>query len=292
MHELLLFASVPGQQHHELLQQLAGLTATQPTRRLERHLVFKAYRRPGNVNTRIGGSQDLQTPEIQRLTKMLNGAMFYTQVVGPVTERDFGSAPLPQFKATRPEVNDKRPVEGDLGNGYDFEDQRWRLEFRDIPEPGTRTTVTTRLMANASLPRGDVLTPMNAWGYRSASCHPRGAEAHVVADILCSFVTEYILEGDVFIYNDIVLFLHRVLNFPTDNHDPQSPRQTLPALREMIPLDRGGSYVLQAVVTVNDGSNPESMKLASQHLLGLKEQLKSAVKLEQADRLSLDTRVK
>jgi len=271
MHELLLFAPVPGQQHHELLQQLAGLTATQPTRRLERHLVFKAYRRPGNVNTRIGGSQDLQTPEIQRLTKMLNGAMFYTQVVGPVTERDFGSVPLPQSRASS-EVNDKRPAEEDLGNGYDFEDQRWRLEFRDIPEPGTRTTVTTRLMANASLPRGDVLTPMNAWGY--------------------SFVTEYILEGDVFIYNDIVLFLHRVLNFPADNHDPQSPRQTLPALREMIPLDRSGSYVLQAVVTVNDGSNPETMKLASQHLLGLKEQLKSAVKLEQADRLSLDTRVK
>lgn len=271
MHELLLFASVPGQQHHELLQQLTGLTAAQPTHRLERHLVFKAYRRPGSVNTRIGGSQDLQTPEIQRLAKMLNGAMFYTQVVGPVTEKDFGSVPLSQFTA-RSTVNDKRPAEGDQGNWYDFEDQRWRLEFRDIPEPGARTTVTTRLMANATLPRGDVLTPMNAWGY--------------------SFVTEYIMEGEVFIHNDIVLFLYRVLTFPADSHDPQSPRQTLPALREMIPLDRSGSYVLQAVVTVTDGSNPEIMKLASQRLLGLKEQLKSAVKLEQADRLSLDTRVK
>jgi mediator of RNA polymerase II transcription subunit 18, fungi type len=291
MHELLLFASVPGQQHHELLQQLTGLTAAQPTHRLERHLVFKAYRRPGSVNTRIGGSQDLQTPEIQRLTKMLNGAMFYTQVVGPVTEKDFGSVPLSQFTA-RSTVNDKRPAEGDQGNWYDFEDQRWRLEFRDIPEPGARTTVTTRLMANATLPRGDVLTPMNAWGYRSASCHPGAAEVHVIADSFCSFVTEYIMEGEVFIHNDIVLFLYRVLTFPADSHDPQSPRQTLPALREMIPLDRSGGYVLQAVVTVTDGSNPEIMKLASQRLLGLKEQLKSAVKLEQADRLSLDTRVK
>jgi len=55
---------------------------------------------------------------------------------------------------------------------------------------------------------------------------------------------------------------------------------------------RRGLRVLQAAVTVQDGANPETMKTATQHLFGLKEQLKTAVKLEQADRLSLDTRVK
>lgn len=60
----------------------------------------------------------------------------------------------------------------------------------------------------------------------------------------------------------------------------------------MMPLDKSGSYILQAAITVQDGGNPESMKTATQHLFGLREQLKSVVRLEQADRLSLDTRVK
>jgi mediator of RNA polymerase II transcription subunit 18 len=143
MHELLLFASVPEQQHHELLQQLAGLTAMQPRRRLERHLVFKAHRPPSQANTRAGGSQELQGSEVQRLSKMLTGVLFYVQVVGPVAEGDFGS---PQ--------------------AYDFDSQQWRLEFRDIPEAGTRSAVTARSMANATLPQGDLIPAMNAWGYR------------------------------------------------------------------------------------------------------------------------------
>lgn len=110
--------------------------------------------------------------------------------------------------------------------------------------------------------------------------------------VIASFVTEYVIEGDVFIYNDTVLFLHRVLNFPGDTHANKEPRKSLPPLTDLTLLDHSGSYVLQAAVTVQDGANPETMKTATQHLFGLKEQLKTAVKLEQADRLSLDTRVK
>jgi mediator of RNA polymerase II transcription subunit 18 len=144
MHELLLFASVPAHQHYELLQQLAGLTAMRPRHRLERHLVFKAHSNAGRINTRIGGSQDLQGGEVQRLSKMLSSSMYYTQVVGLVAERDFG-APADQ---------------------YDIESQTWRMEWRDIPEAGTRSAVTSRLMANVSLPQGDMLAPMNSWGYK------------------------------------------------------------------------------------------------------------------------------
>lgn len=160
MHELLLFASVPAHQHHDLLQQLAGLTAMQPRYRLERRLLFKAYRKPGYVNTRIGGSQDLQSSEMQRLTKMLNGGMYYTQVVGPVHERDFGSIPPPLMG---PGADGKQAADHE----YEFDEQPWRLEFRDIPEAGTRSAVTSRVMSNATLPRGDMILPMSAWGYRS-----------------------------------------------------------------------------------------------------------------------------
>lgn len=105
-------------------------------------------------------------------------------------------------------------------------------------------------------------------------------------------MTEYLVEGDVFIYNDIVIFLHRVLHYPTGEHELREPRQQLPALKDMMPLERSGSYVLQASITVQDGSHQETMRTASQRLFGLREQLKSAVRLEQADRLSLDTRAK
>ena len=135
MHEQLLFASVPSHQHHELLQQLCGLTAMQPRHCLERRLVFKAYRKPGSsaATSTGGGSQDLhQSTELRHLTRMLNGNMFYTHVVGG-----------------------------------DDDHHTWRFEFRDIPEAATRSGVTSRLMATASLPRGvDVLTIMFAWGYR------------------------------------------------------------------------------------------------------------------------------
>ncbi|KAJ5818360.1 hypothetical protein N7474_003951 [Penicillium riverlandense] len=273
MHELLLFASVPVHQRHELLQQLAGLTAMQPRHCLERRLIFKAYRKPGLVTVRTGASQDLQSAELQRLNKMLNGGMFYTQVVGSVSERDFGGAaaapPGPDDTVMTNTTDDANPPPADQ---YDYARQPWRLEFRDIPEAGTRSAVTARVMSSAALPQGDIVPPMNAWGY--------------------SFVTEYVVEGDVFIHNDIVIFLHRVLHYPTTDQEYREPRRQLPAFKDMAPLEKSGSYVLQAAITVQDGSNQETMKTASQHLFGLREQLKSAVRLEQADRLSLDTRAK
>ncbi|GES60656.1 mediator of RNA polymerase II transcription subunit 18 [Aspergillus terreus] len=278
MHELLLFAPVPAHQHHELLQQLAGLTAMQPRHRVERRLIFKAYRKPGLSNTRVGASQDVQGADLQRLNKMLNGGMFYTQVVGPVSEADFGANPVPSASSDNSDTlmsgmtDQPGSSSGAESHYYSYDTQPWKLEFRDIPEAGTRSAVTSRLMASSILPKGDILTPMNAWGY--------------------SFVTEYVVEGDMFVLNDIVIFLHRVLHYPTEGQEPSQPRRQLPPFQQMTPLERTGSYVLQAAITVQDGSNQEMMKTASQHLFGLREQLKSAVRLEQADRLALDTRAK
>lgn len=167
MHELLLFASVPAHQHHELLQQLTGLTAMQPRHRLERRLIFKATRKPGLVNARGGSSREVQGADLVRLNKMLNGQMFYTQVVGPVSDADFN------VKPTSSESSDASMAGTDEapGSSYDYDSQPWKLEFRDIPEAGTRSTITARLAASAALPKGDIVTPMNAWGYRSVPPH-------------------------------------------------------------------------------------------------------------------------
>lgn len=294
MHELLLFASVPAHQHHELLQQLTGLTAMQPRHRLERRLIFKATRKPGLVNAR-GGSREVQGADLVRLNKMLNGQMFYTQVVGPVSEVDFNLKPTSSGGSDAPMAGTDEAAE----SSYDYDSQPWKLEFRDIPEAGTRSTITARLAASAALPKGDIVTPMNAWGYRSVPPPSHCLQSYVpfssgmwFIDICYSFVTEYVVEGDTFIHNDIVIFLHRVLQYPIQGQEPHEPRRQLPSFGELLPLERTGSYVLQAAITVQDGSNQELMRTASQHLFGLREQLKSAVRLEQADRLSLDTRAK
>ncbi|OAX81900.1 hypothetical protein ACJ72_03754 [Emergomyces africanus] len=305
MHELLLFAPVPSKQHHDLLQQLAGLTAMQPTRTIERHLVFKAYRKPGFIKTRPGGSQDVQAPEAQRLNKLLNGGLYYTQVVGNVRESDFGSVPASSSfsfssSSSQPDVvmqgsgEDAHRVQESLSTkngaaapavsegGYVAANQAWRLEFKDTPEAGARSAVTSRFVGNAKLPSGNILPEMKAWGY--------------------DYISEYVVEGHTFILDDTVLFLHRVLTFPPSNDDgsgggstgaiTKAPAEYLPPLDKMVLLDTSGAYVLQASITVQDSGNPDTLKANSQRLLGLKEHLKSVVKLEPADRLSLDTRVK
>lgn len=181
MHELLLFASVPIHQHAELLQQLAGLTAMQPRHCYERRLIFKAYRKPGVANARVGASQDLQSGDLQRVNKMLNGGMFYTQVVGPIQSTDFADPSVTATANANPDPNpNASPLDPDTDtkmdgmdsdsniprSAYDFDQQSWQLEFRDIPEAGTRSAVTSRVMATAALPRGDIVPSMNAWGYR------------------------------------------------------------------------------------------------------------------------------
>lgn len=248
----------------------------QPRHRLERRLIFKAYRKPGVITTRVGASQDVQGVDLQRLNKMLNGGMYYTQVVGPVLHENFAAGVTRGEGGDDPDAAmsgiDESQKDSLFHSSYDYESQSWRLEFRDIPEAGTRSAVTARLMASAGLPKGDIVEPMNAWGY--------------------GFVTEYVVEGDIFVLNDIVIFLHRVLHYPSESSDPHAPRRQLPPFEQMTPLDKSGSYVLQAAITVQDGGNQETMRTASQHLFGLREQLRSAVRLEQADRLSLDTRAK
>ncbi len=57
-------------------------------------------------------------------------------------------------------------------------------------------------------------------------------------------------------------------------------------------LDPSGAYLLQASVRVQDGGKPESMTLAVNELLAIRETLKGLVELEPGDRLAMDTRVK
>jgi hypothetical protein len=82
MHEFLLFGQVTNNDHHKLLQQLAGVTRMQPQHVVERRLIFKA-RQPvglGNIPSG-GGSQGVLPPDVQKTKQALSGSIFYIQAV-------------------------------------------------------------------------------------------------------------------------------------------------------------------------------------------------------------------
>ncbi|KAF3491856.1 mediator of RNA polymerase II transcription subunit 18 [Arthroderma uncinatum] len=252
MHEILLFASVPASQHDELLHQLAGLAAMQPTAVLERRLLFRAFRKPGFIKPRVGGSQahgqEAQVGDVQRLSKMLGSGMYHLQVVSDLDRDSIGGT---------------------------AEDQaEWRVEFKDVPDAGAATGVTTRFAGTARLP-DDYIFVLNEWGF--------------------NYHSEYVVEGNVLVLDDAVLFLHRILIIPPELQKPSRPGRplsVLPPYDKLTPLDPSGGYVLQACFTIQDSSSPDLLRSTSQRMLALKEQLRPAIRLEPADRLALDPRVK
>lgn len=148
MHEILLFASVPAAQHDDLLHQLAGLAAMQPKEVLERRLLFKSFRKPGYIKPRVGGSQaqgQEGVSEVQRLIKMLGSGMYHIQVVSDV---------------------DRAASSADAGGMGVAESQaEWRIEFKDVPDAGAATGVTTRFAASARV-SDDYISSLNAWGFK------------------------------------------------------------------------------------------------------------------------------
>lgn len=149
MHEILLFASVPAAQHDDLLHQLAGLAAMQPTEVLQRRLLFKSFRKPGYIKPRVGGSQaqgqEAAFSDVQRLIKMLGAGMYHIQVVSDV---------------------DRTASSADGGAMGVAEDQaEWRIEFKDVPDAGAATGVTTRFAASARVP-DYYISSLNEWGFK------------------------------------------------------------------------------------------------------------------------------
>lgn len=106
------------------------------------------------------------------------------------------------------------------------------------------------------------------------------------------YVSQYVLQGHKFYDQDIMLFVHQVLQLP-EGSDDQALTTTapIPPISELHPLDSRKGFVLQASIEAGDGNNPDVKEKAVQQLMAIKETLKQAVTLAPGDRLALDTRV-
>ncbi|KAI5284824.1 Mediator of RNA polymerase II transcription subunit 18 [Ascosphaera aggregata] len=317
MHQHLLFAPVSASQHRDVLAQLTGIAAMQPVRVLERHLIFKPFRKPGFTTaigtantahtaatsgggsgggnsssnaattatvttaagtTTLGGTQDYpSSSDAQRLNKILNGAMHYIRAVGQLREDEFPAA----FSGdTRRDSNGRNPM--------------------SVSENGD-------IAGGAPLLNGDKSQPQPLQQHRHHPYHISNQEWEVrfedtpVAGNKFPVTTRYTATASL-PYGDPLPFLNS-LGFKPARHLPPSFLED----GTLVPLDSSGSYVLQASITVADGgsagnaaapaagggvADPELIKLARERLLALKDRLKLLVPLEAIDRLALDTRAK
>ena len=293
MHEFLLFGQVANNDHHRLLQQLAGVTRMQPHHVVERHLIFKA--RPpvglGNIPSG-GGSQGILAPDIQKTKQALSSSIFYIQLVYSVQGEgaQVGGKVVVQHGLTN----------GDKSQGRDFTkveasgsseqvDGVWAIEFRDIPEAG-KQAVTTRLLSRIPIAGGDVIQFLRDLGYEYGNEDLRTGRTGLLTAF--SYVSQYVIEGHKFYDQDTTLFVHQVLRMPQAAGDEAIATNTpIPPISDLQPLDSTKGFVLQASIEAIDGNNPEVKEKAVQQLMAIKETLKQAVTLLPGDRLALDTRV-
>lgn len=168
MHEFLLFGQVAHNDHHRLLQQLAGVTRMQPQHVVERHLIFKAIPPVGLGNVPSGGgSQGVLPPEVQKTKQMLSSSVFYLQLV--YNPRS-GASPIGAGRvahhspANGDTVQDQNTMKADANGSAKGEDGLWTIEFRDIPEPG-KQAVTTRLLSRTATEGGDLIQFVKDLGF-------------------------------------------------------------------------------------------------------------------------------
>jgi mediator of RNA polymerase II transcription subunit 18 len=156
MHELLLFGQIPAARHEQLLNILAGLSAMQPQRVLERHVLFKPARIPQVTGAQKGGSQGVATgapKQNQQASRNANTDVFYVHLVKPLAEAEFG-------KST--ESMDVDRLKKGEGEGD------WQLRFKDTPQPGKKPTIL-RGTETTDIKSGDPQAYVEALGYGSSS---------------------------------------------------------------------------------------------------------------------------
>jgi mediator of RNA polymerase II transcription subunit 18 len=152
MHELLLFGQIPAARHEQMLNILAGLSAMQPQRVLERHVLFKPTRHPQPTGAQRGGTQGVQTgapKQVQQANRNANSDVFMVHLVKTVGEEEFGKS-----------------VEGMDVDHWSEDEGKWELRFKDTPQPGKRPTIL-RGAENTEIKSGDPQRYMEGLSYKS-----------------------------------------------------------------------------------------------------------------------------
>jgi len=118
MHELFLVGQVPRRRAEQVLNVLAGLTASQPARQIEQHVIYRPLGKAPVPEGAKGGTQAI-TSNKNAVGTTAGKELFLVRLVKPLREKDFGSGPVTAEEARR----------------------GWSLVFWDIPEPAQKRAI-------------------------------------------------------------------------------------------------------------------------------------------------------
>jgi mediator of RNA polymerase II transcription subunit 18 len=164
MHELSLYSTVSSAAHSQVLQILAGISATFPTQITERHLIFRPRKKGPNQGPKVGGSQGLEVQKTQSLQSQGQGELFYLQLIGEI--EDGSSISKEKEDEVMKDAEETTNYYSSSTNKpvIDLSTHKWHLRFSDVPEVGKRP-VTSRLISATPLASGDILEYMDSLGY-------------------------------------------------------------------------------------------------------------------------------
>jgi mediator of RNA polymerase II transcription subunit 18 len=142
MHEIFLFGQVPAARHQQVLSVLSGYTSQNPTKVVERHVIFRPVRSPPVAEGLKGGSQTIGTGKVNQQAAQTGKEIFYWRLVKEFKESQLGVATDPP----------------DLNKG-------WKTLFYDVPEPGKRP-VGLRMFLEVDVESDDPKRFMEQEGYK------------------------------------------------------------------------------------------------------------------------------
>ncbi|KAI9723473.1 MAG: Mediator of RNA polymerase II transcription subunit 18 [Chrysothrix sp. TS-e1954] len=151
----------------------------------------------------------------------------------------------------------------------------WEMVIYDLPD-AVKRPVTARGVDRMLLSEGDAVRHVESLGYR--------------------YKCQYMLHGHRFVYNNLLLFLHRILLPPdaaNSNEGQLGFREPpLPRIEDFMALDASGAHILLSSCYVADGNKPELIARGVKEQMAFKELMKGIVDMLPVERLALDTRVK
>ncbi|KAL8885543.1 MAG: hypothetical protein Q9215_006615 [Flavoplaca cf. flavocitrina] len=320
MHELLLHGTVPSTRHNQVLSILAGIAAMQPQPYHERRHIYKPTRPIVRPSMQVGGSQAVQSKQanpMQTVQGAIQGDLFYLHLVEDLVAESEGKGDV-EIKGEGGEVGGVEMMDsGDGADGHQTisttpsttttnrKPPTWTLQFRDIPEAGTRRPVTTRLIADIPITGGNAQAFMSALEYTYVpSFSPRIRPGNLLKK-KNSHTSTHHLKGHRLTHNStsILLFQPLIPNSPapissTKNTTPNSTPAPIPTTTTSSapntkphPLTPN-AYILQLSILITDGTKPALMERGVKELIALKELLKGVVEVDLVERGALDTRVR
>lgn len=107
------------------------------------------------------------------------------------------------------------------------------------------------------------------------------------------YINQYIAPGHRFIHNQaIIIRVTRIQSVPEGTGALEPLDAPVPNPADCMPVDPSGTFLFEACIRVEDGSNSTLTSKAMDELMAFKKLLDGAVDLKVPERLSLDTRVK